>query len=277
MDQENIETTTTENVEPIVEDTTTETTIGEVGEQKQGGEATENILESGTPADAKKPTEKHDVRRMQKFMEKAAKAEAERDAYKALLESQGKPIPRQQPENSVPKKSDFENEDEFIAAMVDHRLSQRLPQESAKAAAQAIQATFQQKEAAFKKVAPDYDEVIADAGNVSVPNFVADAVVKSAIGPNIRYYLAQNPDIAAELCSLPPDEAIDKFAEIRKTIKSEIEAKFKPPAKKISNAPEPIKPLKTTEKPVETDINKLPFDEYVKRKNEADRKAGRPI
>jgi len=57
---------------------------------------------------------------------------------------------------------------------------------------------FQERLDAAKQDMPDYEEMVASS-DVSVSQPVTDAIIESDVGPQILYYLAENPDFAREL------------------------------------------------------------------------------
>jgi len=104
---------------------------------------------------------------------------------------------------------------------------------------------FQERLDNAKQDLPDYEEMIASS-DVSVSQPVTDAIIESDVGPQILYYLAENPEFARELA--------DKSITSQLRAIGRLEAKFekseapkpsvKEPVAKKSNAPAPINPLK---------------------------------
>ena len=219
------------------------------------------------------PKETHDVRRMKKYIERAVKAEAELNALKA--QSTGNQQTVQRIEAPL-KRDNFESDEAFIQAQVEQGIAKALPRIQEQIAASThrttAENTFQQREVELRKEKPDYDEVIADANNVRIPPIVADAILTSDLGPDLRYYLAQNPDKAQKLNYLPPASAARELGKIEAQIIAEKSAK---PVVKVSGAPAPIKPVVSNGVTVETDLEKLPNDEFFKRRNEERKKLGK--
>ena len=211
------------------------------------------------------PKETHDVRRMKKYIDRAVIAEAELKALKAQVGGQQQPVQR---EGAPLKRENFESDEAFLDAKVEEKVINFLATNDQKA----VMNTFQLKEVEARKEKPDYDEVIADASNVRIPPIVVEAILTSDLGPDLRYYLAQNPEKAQRLNFLPAASAARELGKIEAQIIAEKSAK---PTIKVSGAPAPIKPVVSNGVTVETDLGKLPNDEYFKRRNEERRKLGK--
>jgi hypothetical protein len=100
----------------------------------------------------------------------------------------------------------------------------------------------------------DYDDVVTNP-NLVISEDVVNVLQMSEIGGEIAYHLGQNPDEAAHLSSLPP-LAIAK--EIGK-----IEARLvEPPKKRVSTAPDPLKPIVPGGEVPHKDPDKMSQAEY---------------
>jgi hypothetical protein len=235
----------------------------------------QNPADEQKPVEGKKPKEEtHDYRRMVKHIERAEKAEEELAALKAQISGGGQ---NRQPAETQPlKRENFESEEAFIQAQVDQGIARAIPRIQEQIAATTSRAsaenTFQQREVELRKEKPDYDEVIADAGSVRIPPIVVEAILTSDLGPDLRYYLAQNPEKAQKLNYLPPVSAARELGKIEAQIIAEKNAK---PTVKVSGAPAPIKPVVSNGVTVETSLEKLPMNEYFRRRNEERKKLGK--
>jgi hypothetical protein len=206
----------------------------------------------------------------------ADRLKAENEALRATIQG-GQPRERAPEEPKPPIRTDFEDVDDYIAAKTDWEINKRLPQKQAEIEARNVQTSFRQKEAEFKKTVDDYEDTIAMAGNMPISNIAAQAILSSDMGPALRYYLAQNPDEVEKVNSMSPAAAARHIGRIEAKLELEAKEKTKSTVKKPSNAPDPLKPVKPSDTPVETDIFKLPMADYIKQANEEDRKRGRPI
>lgn len=92
---------------------------------------------------------------------------------------------------------------------------------------------------------PDFQEMV-ESSEVAVSDQVRDAIMDSDVGPQILYYLADNPEKAKSLGEMTVAKALRELGKIE----ASIEAKAKPvdktpvPAKVASKAPEPITPIR---------------------------------
>jgi signal recognition particle GTPase len=106
---------------------------------------------------------------------------------------------------------------------------------------------FQDRLDIAKQDMPDYEEMVASS-DVSVSQPVTDAIIESDVGPQILYYLAENPEFARELGDKSITSQLRAIGRLEaKFEKSEPAAKpsVREPVAKKSNAPAPINPLKS--------------------------------
>jgi hypothetical protein len=228
------------------------------------------------------PKENHEARRLKKFMDKAAQLEAENLALKKQFGTVTNPAPVK---IEAPKRESFESDADFIQARIDFGIQQAIPQvegrikqSSQRAAAET---TFQKRVEELKAVTPDYEETIEDAVSIIVPEIVAMEIGKSEYGPDLTYHFCKHPEDAQRLMQInDPARLLREMGRIEARIEAEIAAKktgapAPKVAPKVSGAPAPIKPLKSDGVIVETDIDKVPIDEFFKRRNEQRKKLGK--
>jgi signal recognition particle GTPase len=105
---------------------------------------------------------------------------------------------------------------------------------------------FQDRLDIAKQDMPDYEEMIASS-DVSVSQPVTDAIIESDVGPQLLYYLAENPEFARELGEKSITSQLRAIGRLEaKFEKSESpKPSVKEPVAKKSNAPAPINPLKS--------------------------------
>lgn len=192
-----------------------------------------------TPAQKRDLTEKMQKaigkkHRMQKEAEEFAAAQyserrlAEQRAEqleRELNELRSKSAPAKAPEAPTkPERENFASESEYVDAMIQYGVDQRLREkaaEEAKAAAERAQAAL--VEAAKGRIAralelvPDYAEVTG-AIDVEVPPAIAGYMQKSELFAELGYHLAKNPDVLVSLGKLPPDEQLVKIGRIESTL-----------------------------------------------------------
>jgi chromosome segregation ATPase len=185
-------------------------------------------------------------------------AERERNAREALearlkeLETKVNP-PKSEEPDPKPDPSQFNDAIEYAEALAewtaDKKLRERDQAELARKAEEEqsrMRQKFQERLNAVKQDLPDYDDMIASS-DVAVSGPVTDAIIESDVGPQILYYLAENPDFARELAEKSITSQLRSIGRLEaKFEKSETpKPSVKEPVAKKSNAPAPINPLKS--------------------------------
>ncbi len=185
-------------------------------------------------------------------------AERERNAREALearlkeLETKVNP-PKSEEPDPKPDPSQFNDAIEYAEALAewtaDKKLRERDQAELARKAEEEqsrMRQKFQERLDAVKQELPDYDDMIASS-DVAVSGPVTDAIIESDVGPQILYYLAENPDFARELGEKSITSQLRSIGRLEaKFEKSETpKPSVKEPVAKKSNAPAPINPLKS--------------------------------
>ena len=191
--------------------------------------------------------------------EAEAKAETERQAREELekrlaaLEGQKAPAQTEPQGNKKPSPDEYKDAFEYAEALAEWsanealaRREQEAKQKEAEAHKAKVIQTWQQKLEATKAELPDYEDMVASS-TLTVNDTVRDAIIESDIGPRILYELASDDDLAEKLSNLSTAGALkligkleakfEKTAEPAKAEKKTVAAK--------SNAPEPIRPLRS--------------------------------
>jgi len=226
----------------------------------------ESVDEQSEPveADTAKPQEarKQNPKLERRFSEitkqrEEARAEAQREREARLelekrLAALEQPKAAQQPivEQGEPEPSQFQDAFEYAKALADYRVEAKFAQiEAAKAEERASQErqkvfdTWATKVAAAKAELPDFDDMVASASDVVIPDHIRDAMLESDVGPKILYYLAENTDVAKKMSELPPGQALREIGKLE--ARFEVKPETKPTVAR-SKAPEPIKPIKAS-------------------------------
>lgn len=100
-----------------------------------------------------------------------------------------------------------------------------------------------------------------------IPQHVVEAIAGEEFEADLLYHLGSNPDEARRLFSLPPIQAAKEVARMAGRFQEE------PPTKKITTAPEPVRPLGGAKAPVDLSAAKATTtEEFVARRNAFDRK-----
>jgi hypothetical protein len=140
---------------------------------------------------------------------------AEREAQQAHQRLVNLPPPR-----PAGDESQYRNDAEWRNAVVQeavieaHRSAARVTaEEAAQRAFHARGQTFQARVDGFKERAPDWDQVARNP-NLPVTQVMADAITDSNLGPQVSYWLGQNPHEAARIASLPPIRQVAEIGQL---------------------------------------------------------------
>jgi hypothetical protein len=204
---------------------------------------------------------------------KEAEARAEElEKRLAALESNPAPQQRQPEGNQKPTPDEFRDAFEYAEALANWsaeqalvRREQEVRQREAETQKQKVIQTWQQKLEVTKAELPDYEEMVASS-TVAVSDAVRDAIIESDVGPRILYELASDDDLAAKLTTMSIPSALKLIGKLEAQFEK-TEAPAKAEKKTVaakSNAPEPIKPLRSTGgiADVAIDGEKLSFQQW---------------
>ncbi|HEX5320430.1 MAG TPA: hypothetical protein VFW46_14805, partial [Stellaceae bacterium] len=222
-------------------------------------------------------------------------AEAERDAALARLAELAASRPADPPappapaEPARPDRAAFANPDDYDAAIVEWAAEkaarrvqdatrqserQRLAEEAERARRQEsateserVNAAFFDRRAKFMAATPDYIEV-AEAEDLPISRVMAEAILLDEHGPQIAYWLGENPEEAAriagmtrgvyqsgQMAGLPAPDAARQLLEIGR-----IAARITAPSAKAPTAPAPIAPMRAA---AAAAVAKSPEDETM--------------
>jgi hypothetical protein len=229
--------------------------------------------------DATETEEKKQNPKLEKRFSELTKARKEAEARAeelekrlAALESNPAPQQRQQESNQKPTPDEFKDAFEYAEALADWsaeqalvRREQEVRQREAETQKQKVIQTWQQKLEVTKAELPDYEDMVASS-TVAVSDAVRDAIIESDVGPRILYELASDDDLAAKLTTMSIPSALKLIGKLEAQFEK-TEAPAKAEKKTVaakSNAPEPIKPLRSTGgiADVAIDGEKLSFQQW---------------
>jgi hypothetical protein len=179
-----------------------------------------------------------------------------------------------------PKPGAFKTVGEYTRALVKYEAKKagetgKAQAEQSKQQEQANQVIgeFVKRQEAFKESTPDYEDVVSGTDLV-IPNVAMQYLIESDVGPQLGYYLAKNPGEVTRLQKLSPARCV---AELGK-LETKLEKPAAPnkadaaPAKEVSKAPAPIRPLEGKEATVTKDPRDMNFQE-LRAYREAERRA----
>lgn len=197
----------------------------------------------------------------------------------AAKESVREPQPATE-NNQKPSPDSYKDAFEYAEALAEWsaeqalaRRDQEVKQKEVEAKRATVIQTWQEKLEATKAELPDYEVMVASS-SVKVNDTVRDAIVESEVGPRILYELASNDDLAEKLSDMTTASALKLIGKLEAQFEK-TEAPAKAEKKTVaakSNAPEPIRPLRSTGGVAEVSLdgNDIPYQQW-----KAARKAGK--
>lgn len=207
-------------------------------------------------------------RRINEITKKRREAEREleferkkREEVEAELEKAKANIPL----TGKPKVEDFETEESYSEALMDWKIENRLKTDKEKTTKASTEksekdqftANLNAIETKMEKGSEkyeDFSELVLN-NDLKISDSMVDILVTSEIAEDVLYYLGKNPDISADIAKKSPVEAAREIGRIEARL-------LAPPLrKKITNAPEPINPVRTTGV-TEKDPSDMPPKEY---------------
>ena len=122
--------------------------------------------------------------------------------------------------------------------------------------------TFDKRQREFESKHPDYREKVIENLGLSISADMAQVILTSEMGPQVAYYLGDNPDIARSIAQLPLADAARELGRIEARI--ELEAKKPPPPPRVSQAPPPVPKLDAVETTVAKEPQEMNQSEFNK-------------
>lgn len=245
---------------------------------ESANEAAPSAAATAKPSDTLEPEAKGVQRRFDELTRYRREAERDRDYWREQATRNTAPPKAPEPEPQATKTlADFQfDEGKHTAYLM--QLSARTATEAAKAELKAEQEqqakqrrveTYVQRVREFAKDKPDYHDV---ASHAPISESVADMVVTLETGPELAYYLGNNPDIASQISALPNTVAAYELGTIAARLKYERETVQK--AKNlVSAAPSPAPTIgagggpATAPKVDSPDSDTLSDAEWTRRRN----------
>lgn len=210
-----------------------------------------------------------------------------RELERALVKKGGEAVagetqPRQEaPQPAAteqkPRLEDFANYEAFNEALTEWKVDQKLNANAQKRQQQERQRSnaqlqserrerFQDSSEKARDKYDDYDELVMSDKNKVTPTMAALIADTDEPG-EIAYYLAKNPEEARRIASLPPTKAAMAIGKLEDKLAA-------PPAKRVSSAPDPAKPVARGGGGKTVALEKLsPDDFYTRRQAQIQGKA----
>lgn len=198
-----------------------------------------------------------------------ARHQAEREAARWRSIAEGRQAPP-----AAPSRSDFATDEDFQAAMIDHRVdvrAQKVAADTAQQTAQqyqqdaerAVDDTYNQRVQAAAARMPDFVDVVGKA-DIKITADMLQALKESEHGPDIVYQLAKNPEEAQRLASMSTRQLDREIGRMEAALaaKSATAAPPAAPAARTTNAPPPAKPGAPAAAPANTDPANMNQEQY---------------
>lgn len=213
--------------------------------------------ESTPPAEAapeETPKQQKMERRFSELTQRMSNAERMAEAER--LEKERLQEELAQYKQSPPNKPQYENFSDpysyaealaqWEAAKASKDTENKIRQEYREKEERARQATWQQRINEAKKDYDDYEDVVLSATAI-ISDEIKAAILDSELGPHLLYKLADDDALVSKLARLPTASALRELGKIEASIELSRQSK---PQKSVkgSSAPEPISPLRSTNK-----------------------------
>lgn len=264
-----------------------------------GTEATEDKEETGNESEAEgdepkaaeesakddKPKKKGGFqRRIDKLNAQKTQAQQEIEYWKKLaLESAGSKTesPAAKVETPAtatdgkPSPDKYETHAEYVEALTDWKLEQRLKEREAKQEQAKVMSeqeklvqTYAEKAKTFAEKTEDFQDTLEAVDHIPLSPAVQRLILKS--GPELAYALAKDPEEYARINRLSPIDAAEAVGELKARLVSSKAPEAKTETKKLTQAPNPIEPVSGGQAKVAKSLDdpNLSFTDYVKLRRE---------
>ena len=148
---------------------------------------------------------------------------------------------------SKPDPDDFEEHSDYVEALTDWKLEQKLRDRDVRTKEERLRenhqtkvSTFQEQVEGFKENHPDFDEAMESVNDIPMSSTVQEVVLESKVGPELMYGLAKNSEEYERICKLSPLEAAKALGRFEEKI-----SKLNGGGEKAqtTKAPKPIEPV----------------------------------
>ncbi len=221
------------------------------------------VPESPPPAEPPRPPEDEDVHTLpkgvQRRLDRAVRQRHEAEARARVAEEELARLrtasPQQSTARTIPPTDEtaptidkFDNIEDYVTAKAQwvarRQISEALAQneqtvraQRAQQEAQALNSSWQERVTAITAKYPDFEDVVGGSETPMTPA-MGRAILESDVGPELVYWLAQNPAEAAKIAQLSPLRTVAALGRIEERLTA-----APPPAPKVSKAPPPIEPV----------------------------------
>ena len=205
--------------------------------------------------------------------------EAERRATAELRARLDGKSETRQPEQSAPagkpQPGQFSTVEEYVDALTDWKLAQKEAEQSQEAAAEIEREdskAYARRLAEVKAEHEDFDEVVGQA--IQIPEGVIKAIRKMPNGPDVAYFLGQNPEVCEELAESDWMIGIARVGQISAALsKGQSNSQETPTQRTVP--PKPVRPVGGASSRTAIPLDQLSGADYVRVRNAEARAKGR--
>lgn len=143
-----------------------------------------------------------------------------------------------QPElpKELPSADTFESTEAYADALAERKAQELLARREAEKQQAALLEAYHDREEEARAKYDDFEQVAYNP-NLRITNVMAETIQASDIGPEVAYFLGQNPKEADRISRLAP------LLQAKEIGKIEVKLASDPPARKTTSAPDPIRPV----------------------------------
>lgn len=197
----------------------------------------------------------------QRARERAERLERENQALRDALARGKQPEPTATAEPAAKPNPDdpkWTSHAEFEEARIAYEVNRRLEEHEQKRRMKDQQDGWAKKEEPVASKYEDYPEVFQDFIASKPSQFLTQAILKADEGPEIAYYLGNNPQELRRINAMEPVDQVLAVGEIRALFKTPtVKKEVKP-----TQAPAPLTPLTGAAKPVQRDDRAERYEQY---------------
>lgn len=247
---------------PIVEEAKTEEVKEEAkdaeGEQQEEAKSGEEEGQERDETGKFKP--KKDLQsRIDQITRKSYEHEREAAYWRGIAETRSAKETTQERPAGKPTADQFEDHSEYVEALTDWKVDQKLGERDQRQEAATKATTWQQRADAVKAEIPDFDTVLAGS-TAPMSQAMAQTIQESDMGPKVAYHLAQHPEESARIAGMSPLAAARELGKIEATLSTAKAAEPEP--KKVTSAPTPPTPIGSGRSTV-GDPGKMSMSDYM--------------
>lgn len=197
-----------------------------------------------------------------------ARREAEREAEYWKARAQPAAPAKAAEANQPPVRENFESDDQYIEAMADYKVDQKLSQREAQQKVVQEQTskaeTWQSKMDAARAEIQDFDAIMEGA-DFPVANHVAELIMEHDHGPKLMHHFAQNPAEVEKLNAMSPAKAAFELGKLATKFDAAPDTASSKPAAAapVSKAPPPAGRQVGAGRATTPALGDLSMDDYI--------------